>query len=112
MKVQRIDQSNKDKFTELVDKADKHTIVLFFADWCGHCQHLKPTWNQMTDKLKSKRNIQLIEVEDTNMGLVPKKYKKSILGYPTILKFKGGKLMEQFTGNRTLDEIVAFVQKI
>lgn len=112
MKVQRIDQSNKDKFTELVDKNNKHTIVLFFADWCGHCQNLKPTWNQMTDKLKSKRNIQLIEVEDTNMGLVPKKYKKSILGYPTILKFKGGKLVEQFTGNRTLEEISQFAQKI
>ena len=112
MKVQRIDQKNKDKFVDMVEHSNKITIVLFFADWCGHCQHLKPTWNQVTDKLKSKRNIQVLEVEDTNMGMIPKKYKKSLLGYPSIQKFKGGKLIEQFTGNRTLEEILSFSQKI
>ena len=112
MKVQRIDRTNKDKFIDMVENTNKHTIVLFFADWCGHCQNLKPAWNQVADKLKSKRNIQVLEVEDTHLDAIPKKYKKSLLGYPSIQKFKGGKLVEQFTGNRTPEEILTFAQKI
>ena len=39
---------NSDNFDDLVTArrgdSDKPWFVLFYAPWCGHCKHVKPTW--------------------------------------------------------------------
>ena len=32
----------------------KILIGKVYANWCGHCQHLKPEWLKMKKELKSK----------------------------------------------------------
>jgi thiol-disulfide isomerase/thioredoxin len=67
-------------------------LVLFYADWCGHCNKIKPVWEEAADQV-NKPEVKMIKVncgEGTPAdNKIMKKY--SIEGYPTIIKFVDGK---------------------
>jgi len=67
-------------------------LVLFYADWCGHCKKIKPVWEETAKKVNTDE-VKMIKV---NCGEGSKKdeeimKKYSIDGYPTIIKFVEGK---------------------
>jgi len=67
-------------------------LVLFYADWCGHCKKIKPVWDE-TAKEVNADEVKMIKVncgEGTDKDqAIMKKY--SIDGYPTIIQFVNGK---------------------
>ena len=67
-------------------------LVLFYADWCGHCKKIKPVWDETAKEVNSDE-VKMIKVncgEGTDEDQrIMKKY--SIDGYPTIIKFVNGK---------------------
>ena len=76
-------------------------LVLFYADWCGHCKKIKPVWDETAEEVNTTEKKMLkvncggkSEKEEEIM----KKYK--IDGYPTILVFNNGKPMD-YQGERT-----------
>jgi protein disulfide-isomerase-like protein len=78
-------------------------LVLFYADWCGHCKKIKPVWDE-TAKEVNEDEVKMIKVncgegskEDQE---IMKKY--SIDGYPTIIKFVNGKA-SLYQGDRDAD---------
>lgn len=106
MKLLKVTESNKAKFEECVKK-DKPMLVLFYANWCPHCQMFEPTWKKITEKLHPKRNIQVAEIEFSNMSAIPNKYKK-VKGFPTIQVMKGGKVISEYNGLRTEQDVLDF----
>jgi hypothetical protein len=66
-------------------KAGPLTLVLVYADWCGHCQRFKP----MMEKLEnlSQRSIQTARIRD---DMFPKSSLSNakIEGYPTLMLVK------------------------
>jgi hypothetical protein len=93
-------------------------VGLIFANWCGHCQALKPTWDEMvteimkTPDFKKQKGI-VIEIEDADpekdakIAKINKNIKGQQLaanGFPTIFKKKGGKV-DYYTGGRTIPEM-------
>lgn len=38
------------------------TFVMFFAPWCGHCQALAPTWQQLAELLHSTTHTTVAKV--------------------------------------------------
>ena len=107
MKLIKVNEKNKKMFEEGAQK-DKPMLILFYAKWCPHCTMFEPTWKKIVDSLATKRNIQVAEIEYSNMDHVPKKYKK-IRGYPTIQMIKGGKVLSEYNGLRTQDGVMKFV---
>lgn len=97
-------------------KKPKIIIGLVYANWCGHCQALKPEWKKMKNKIKSskiKNKSYFVEIEDSNLekdakinkiNTHLKGEKLAINGYPTIFKIKGGKL-EYYKGGRSSNEM-------
>lgn len=78
-------------------------LVLFYADWCGHCKKIKPIWDETATEVNTDE-VKMIKV---NCGEgsekdqeVMKKY--SIDGYPTIIKFINGK-PSMYNGDRDSD---------
>ena len=85
-------------------------IVLVYADWCTHCNAMKPDWNNMKNRLGA--NMDTIEIEDSDFDKDQKirdieEHKLNgehldILGYPTMFKIHNGHV-DYYGGSRTLD---------
>jgi protein disulfide-isomerase-like protein len=81
-------------------------FVDFFAPWCPHCVHLKPTWLLLAQQSKNVMNIATIDC--TQQGEACNAY--GIRGFPTLKLLKNGKA-EDYWGSRDLDGLTRFVQE-
>jgi thiol-disulfide isomerase/thioredoxin len=94
------------------------TIGLIYANWCGHCQALKPEWRKMKSNIMKtpsyKRGVyKFVEIEDADQAKDQKinsinsrltGEKLAANGYPTVFKIHGGKL-HYFQGDRTANSL-------
>lgn len=94
----------KENIAELT--ANGPWFIKFYAPWCGHCQHLAPTWIDLAQTTKGKVNIGEINCDDE--GVLCSKYK--VQSYPSLKMVWEGQITE-FKGARDLDSMVAFVEK-
>jgi len=83
-----------------------------YADWCGHCQELKPKWAQLK-KILPKGRVQTIEIEEAETdkrAQFEKTHKKTIdvNGYPTIFKIVNNKI-EYYSGPREAEDMKRWV---
>ena len=82
---------------ELPNKLKKNDkqLVLFYADWCGHCKKLKPIWDDASKEVGDEKMIKV------NVGDGTEEQKKTmseygIQGFPTIITFENGNPKGQF----------------
>lgn len=91
----------------------KNTVVVgkVYADWCGHCQSLKPEWAKMKKRVyskKGKKQVVFVEIEEKQIGDKLQKIEKEhgvkveANGYPTLFRIEGGKV-NYYTGIRQSD---------
>jgi protein disulfide-isomerase A1 len=94
-------------------------VLLVHAKWCGHCQALMPEWEKMKDLLKNHKNVSIHEIEsddsdkDKRLEEFGKKaggQKPSIRGFPTIVRFENGEMIE-YKGERTADKLAKWALK-
>merc|ERR1719182_899215 len=84
--------------------ANKHTLVEFYAPWCGHCKKLTPEYEKAAVELKGK--VSLAKVDATEEKELASKY--NVKGFPTLVWFEDAKETE-YDGGRTSEEIVDWV---
>jgi hypothetical protein len=64
-------------------------IVLYHAEWCGHCKDFMPEWQKFIAVMKNKSEVDCMtaEVESANLGLIPE---AGVEGFPTIRYYNAG----------------------
>jgi thiol-disulfide isomerase/thioredoxin len=94
------------------------TIGLVYAEWCGHCQALKPDWKKLKDTLSKNKKINIFELEDSDTNKESKLKsvgKKThggsiqVNGFPTLFKILNGKV-EYYNGERTFDALLKWAK--
>ena len=93
---------------------NEKTLVMFYADWCGHCKKLKPVWDETSKEVNENEEsaVKMVKVdcgkpnENENHKAIMKKY--DISGFPTIKLIEGDKVSE-FEGERTKEGILKFL---
>ena len=81
-------------FETEVEQAEGLTIVDFWATWCGPCRMVAPILDQLATEYQGKVKITKLDV-DANIKTGSRFNVRSI---PTMLFFKGGKVVDQIIG--------------
>ena len=97
----RVQQLTLDSFDDEVGRGP--FLVYVGAEWCGHCQKLKPVWAEVAKTLRGSTGCGYVDgnrerVLQTRLG---------VRGYPSIFLFRDG-TMRSYTGARTAPAILAW----
>ena len=81
-------------FEAEVLNSETPVLVDFWAVWCGPCKVIAPMVDAVADDYAGRVKVGKMDV-DENQG-TPMRY--GVRGIPTLLLFKGGKVVEQRVG--------------
>lgn len=91
--------------SEVLD-SDKPVLIDFWADWCGPCRMIAPSVKELAEEYDGIMKVGKIDVDDN--PAVPGRY--GVVGIPTLMLFKGGKVVERVTGALPKNRIEAQIK--
>ena len=94
----------KDNFQTEVLEAKETVLVDFWASWCGPCKMIGPIIDQIADERLDVK-VCKINVDDEQELAVQFK----VMSIPTIMVFKGGKVVNQSLGAKPKAAILAML---
>lgn len=94
-------------FETEVLKSDIPTLVDFWAIWCGPCKQIAPTVDALADEYKGRLKVGKMDID--HHQITPQNY--GVKSIPTLLIFKGGKVVGQLVGAMPRAKLEAEIQK-
>jgi len=82
-------------------------LIDFHAEWCGPCKTVSPILKSLKEEMGDKMKLIKIDV-DKNQEIAAK---YQIRGVPTLMIFKGGKLLWRQSGVVPIENLRAEIQK-
>ncbi len=107
MASEKVHTFTDNTFDSDVLKADTPVLVDFWATWCAPCKMLAPTIDAIADEFEGQVKVGKVNV-DENPG-TPGTY--GVRGIPTVILFKGGKVVDQIVGNVPKSQLEALLKK-
>lgn len=90
-------------------------FVLFFAEWCGHCQNFKPEYIKFADVAQF---IRVYAVDTGDESTLLKKLSDNklspvkITGFPTVWIYSHGKPLKEYDGPRSWQALLSEAKKV
>ena len=95
-----------DNFEQEVLKSDIPVLVDFWAVWCGPCQMLAPTIEELAKEYEGRVKVGKVNVDE--QPELSRKY--GIMSIPTLILFKDGQIAEQTMGVQPKESIEAMLK--
>lgn len=99
---------NDGNFESEVLKSDKPVLVDFWATWCGPCRMVGPVVEEIAKDYEGKLKVGKLNVDDNSQTAV----QYGIMSIPSLLFFKGGKVIDQIIGAVPKQHFVEKIDKI
>ena len=96
-----------ENFDTEVLKADKLTLVDFWAEWCGPCKQVAPILEEISNEMKDQIVIAKLNIDEQLNQ--PTKY--GVRSIPTMLLFKDGELKATKIGANTKSNIISWIKE-
>ena len=85
---------NDKNFASEVLNSDLPVLVDFWATWCGPCRSISPIVEELAKEFIGKVKVTKLNVDES--PATPSQY--GVRGIPTLILFKGGKILDQIVG--------------
>merc|ERR1712038_450336 len=95
---------------ELFTSTGSH-FIKFYAPWCGHCKRLAPAWSDLAKEFENNKDVSIDKIDCTAEDSKSVCSKFEVRGYPTLLFFKDGQMVEKYSGGRDLSALKSYVLK-
>ncbi len=98
-------EASPSELDALIQRPEK-SLVLFYADWCGHCKKMKPAWDETAEKVnKETKRMYKVNVGDKTDAQEALIAKYKIDGFPTMMIFEKG-VPSPYNGAHTEDAVL------
>ena len=86
---------------------DTPVVVDFWAEWCGPCKQMAPHLDAVATDLAGKVVVAKINVDENPMSAS----KYGVRGLPTLMLFKGGKMIDSQLGAMSKQRIADWIKE-
>lgn len=99
----------KKDFEIEVLKSDIPVLVDFWAPWCMPCRMMAPVLDELAESFKGKIKIVKVDTEQSENQDLAIQYQ--IQSIPNMKLFKAGKVVDEFIGMRSKEDMKASLEK-
>lgn len=85
---------DSNNFTKTVLEGERPVLVDLWAPWCGPCRVLAPIVEELAETYAGRADVGKLNIDECPE--IASQY--NVRAIPTLLLFKGGKLMDRITG--------------
>jgi len=83
-------------------------LVDFWATWCGPCKAMNPAIEALASEMQGKLKVVKVNIDEAQ----EKPSELGISAVPTLMLFKGGKLMKTELGAKSLPQLKQMVASV
>jgi thioredoxin 1 len=98
---------NDKSFASEVLNSDLPVLVDFWATWCGPCRSISPIVEELAKEFSGRVKVTKLNVDES--PATPTQY--GVRGIPTLILFKGGKILDQLVGAHPKARLKALMEK-
>jgi thioredoxin 1 len=98
---------NDKNFASEVLNSDLPVLVEFWATWCGPCRSISPIVEELAKEFSGRVKVTKLNVDESHT--TPTQY--GVRGIPTLILFKGGKILDQIIGSVPRTRLKALIEK-
>jgi len=98
---------NDKNFAVEVLNANLPVLVDFWATWCGPCRSISPIVEELAKEFAGRVKVAKLNVDEC--PATPSQY--GVRGIPTLILFKGGKILDQMVGAVPKARLKAMIEK-
>jgi thioredoxin 1 len=98
---------NDKNFADEVLNAQLPVLVDFWATWCGPCRSISPIIEELAKEFTGRVKVTKLNVDEN--PATPSQY--GVRGIPTLILFKGGKILDQIVGAVPKARLITMIEK-
>lgn len=91
-------------------KKKNFVLIWFYATWCGHCQNMEETWENVKENHSEELDLAQVESEDYMNNYTHSSNEDRITGYPTLRLYHKNKMIGEYDGDRSYEDIERFIK--
>ena len=95
-----------DNFDDEVISSEKPVLVDYWATWCGPCKMVGPIVEEIAAEFSGKLKVGKLDVDSNKSSAAQQK----VMGIPTLLIFKEGKVVAQQVGALSKNQLTDFIE--